>query len=351
MSVYVDKRSGRFFVQFDYLKQTYKFYLPKGSTRTAANRFETNKRSELFFQSHKMAPLPEESFEDFLRDKYLPYVAANSKSFARVDQICLEALPFFRGKALRSIKASDIEAFKIYRQALKLPNGENRKPATLCRELSILSKLFSMAVNDDLCDYNPCSRIEKPSFDNTQVTILPYESEDKFFANFDKWKGQQSKDICTLVLNTGLRQNDVLGLTSFQVDGDVLRLVQGKTTRVVEIPLNDTALEIVQRYNKGGLLFKSSKTGRQLRSIRKAIASACTRAEIDPITIRDLRRTFATRLADKGVDALTIAMLLGHRDLRMVHRYARSNSAMRKAVELLGKSTPFLPAVKLVAVK
>jgi integrase len=37
--------------------------------------------------------------------------------------------------------------------------------------------------------------------------------------------------------------------------------------------------------------------------------------------IYDLRHTFATRLAQAGVDALTIAAILGHASTRVLQRY------------------------------
>jgi integrase len=49
-----------------------------------------------------------------------------------------------------------------------------------------------------------------------------------------------------------------------------------------------------------------------------------------------LRHTFATRLAQSGVDIYTIAKLLGHKDLRMTQRYAHhSTESLRRGVDAL----------------
>lgn len=45
------------------------------------------------------------------------------------------------------------------------------------------------------------------------------------------------------------------------------------------------------------------------------------RAKIELVTIRDLRRTFGTRLCELNVNMTVTARLLGHNDLRSVHRY------------------------------
>lgn len=347
MPIYTDKRSGRLFVQFDFNKQTFKQYLPKGATSADAKKLETQMRHKVFFAANGMLPPESKTFEQFVNETYLPHVKKNTPaSFEKADHICVAALPFFRGRDLRSIKAADIEAFKAYRMSLPTQYGRTRKPATIHRELCILSKIFTLAVKNDYCDYNPCRRVDLPTFDNTQNTVLKIEDQERFLNSFDKWQGKWARDICILVLNTGLRQNDVLSLSKFHVDlnESVIRLVQGKTGRRVEIPLNSTAKTILAERMaiKGSLLFPSPKTGQRAKSIRKALAGACERAEIPHLTIRDLRRTLATRLEEAGVDSVTIARLLGHSDLRMVGRYARSTDAMRNAVnclENIGKPT------------
>jgi site-specific recombinase XerD len=51
-----------------------------------------------------------------------------------------------------------------------------------------------------------------------------------------------------------------------------------------------------------------------------------------------LRHTFATRLAESGVDAFTIAALLGHKTLAMTQWYTHPiDDHKRKAIEALGK--------------
>jgi len=50
----------------------------------------------------------------------------------------------------------------------------------------------------------------------------------------------------------------------------------------------------------------------------------------------DLRHTFATRLAQSGIDIYKIAKLLGHEDIRMTQRYAHHcPESLRSGVEIL----------------
>jgi integrase len=252
--------------------------------------------------------------------------------------ICKSSLPYFGGKNLRQIKAADVEKFKHYRVNLDTQHKTPRKPATVLRELSIISKVFSLAIKNDFLEYNPCSRVEKPKFDNIQNRVLSIKDEAKFFAEFESdW----ARDVCILVLNTGLRQNDALGLSKFNVywNQKMIRLTQGKTQRIVEIPMNDTVYDLLKarRHNGSDLFFPSPKTGQRGLSVKKACLGAAKRAKIGHLTIRDLRRTFGTRLDELNFSDSTIAKLLGHGDHRSVHRYKRGKDILREAVNSLEK--------------
>ncbi|MGI8812107.1 MAG: tyrosine-type recombinase/integrase [Pyrinomonadaceae bacterium] len=308
---------------------------PKALHANPPKRFEIKWKNDLLFDSHGIDRRKDTLYEVFLYKVYLPHIQANhcAANLERAVNICKASLAFLKGKPLRSIRAADIERFKAHRTALPTRHGTRRKPATIVRELAVLSRVFSLAIQNDLCDANPCSRVERPRFDNIQNRILKDADQSAFFAAF---RSDWALDICRMVLNTGLRQNDILGLSKFSVDLDtgMIRLVQGKTKRIVEIPINEDARRIIEKRWKrpGALLFPSPRTGKQANYVRRAITGACRRAKIDRLTIRDLRRTFGTRLHEFGFDDSTVAQLLGHSDMRSIHRYKRGTEIRKEAV-------------------
>lgn len=345
MPCYKDKRTGRLFIQFQLKGVTYKERLPAGTTKTDARKIESKWRSDLLFRSHGITEQSEMLYEDWLIT-FGEYALSNysATTYQKTLYVCAASLPFLKGKPLRAIRQADIERFKTARANLPTIHGKKRKPATVLRELSILSKVFSLAVKNDLCDYNPVSRVEKPKFDNVQNRILSREDEAKLFAHIH---GDWTRDVCLMALYTGLRQNDILRLERCHVDwaNNSIRLIQGKTQRIVEVKMNDIVRSVLKsRWEGDRHFFLSPKTGRVGGSVRHSLHRAADRAGIPRITIRDLRRTCGSRLEDAGFNSATIAKQLGHGDLRSVHRYQRSGEIMQKAADSLVKSAPNLPA-------
>jgi integrase len=341
VSVYECKKTKRLFVQFQFEGKTYKKRLPEGTTRLQAAQLEVKLKNSLYFNRGVQTDKNEELWENFLMDTYLPHIEANQgpEALKRAIAVCKASMQFLKGMTVRSIKSADLERLKTDRMLTLSPHKKLRKPATIHREMSIISGAFTMAIANDLCEYNPCTRVSLPKFDNIQDRILPVEHWERFFKGF---RNKLQREVCITVIFTGLRQNDVLGLRKDQVNWDTgqIVLIQGKVKRTVRIDMNETVRAILaSRMDVPGQLFFPSyrKRGAKMGSIRNGIKYACIRAGIDPITIRDLRRTFGTHLHEMGFDDSTVASLLGHGDLRSVHRYKRGTAIKKSAVDALEK--------------
>lgn len=344
--VYTDRKTKRLYIQFQYKGVTYKERFPAGKSKAEAANDETVWRNALLSGQSKSQGM---AFEQFLLDIYGPHVESHyvDGDYKRAIVMTKAALDVLRGKQMKAIIPADIDKILSTRKLVLKKNGEPRKPATLVREMAFVSKMFSLAVDNRKCDFNPCEAVEKPKFDNVQHTILADDDEDRFFAAFESdW----AKDVCKVILNTGLRQKDVLGLTKFNINwttGDIV-VLQGKVTRQVIIPMNETVQAIIKaRWRNGSnLIFPSPKTGKQGKSIRKATQSAARRAGIQiKIGSQIARRTFGTRLHELGYDDSTVAQLLGHADMRSIHRYKRGTKIKKQAVFEL-ESAKNLPTAK-----
>ncbi len=72
------------------------------------------------------------------------------------------------------------------------------------------------------------------------------------------------------------------------------------------------------------------------RNLRRAFNIALDKTGIQNFHFHDLRHTFATRLAQRGIDIYKISRLLGHQDIRMTQRYSHHcPDSLRDGVQIL----------------
>lgn len=146
---------------------------------------------------------------------------------------------------------------------------------------------------------------------------------------------QRHRDIFDLLLLTGCRSGELLGLTSGMIDraGEVWRvdLVKHKTAKRGKsrtLFFNAEAQLILRRYlsaDPEALLFAVRGD-----TLAKTFRDACKRAGVPEFTPHCLRHTVATRLADElGIESAQ--RLLGHAQAAMTEHYSRG--AERKAIE------------------
>lgn len=235
---------------------------------------------------------------------------------------------------ISEVSIRDAESYRMKRLQ------EGARPATVNRELSIIRHMLSMAVKWGFLESNPLAGLGSlPENNDDAWRYLTREEFDTLLAHLST----NYRDLCIFLVYTGLRLGDALRLTWADVNLDqgvvLIRGVRTKSGRTFGIPLHPKALEVLHRrakvYNGAGpipgdRIFKHSDSEFR-RAFKKALKSAGL-----PTTIRihDLRHTFASWLALKGVPIQQIQALLGHRQLTTTLRYAHLNPAiLREAVE------------------
>jgi hypothetical protein len=77
-------------------------------------------------------------------------------------------------------------------------------------------------------------------------------------------------------------------------------------------------------------VFENPETGKPFTDIKRSFQTACRMVGIENLWWHDLRATFCTRLALARYEALTIMMLMGHKDLKTTMRYIRAVQLQRE---------------------
>jgi integrase len=250
---------------------------------------------------------------------------------------------YFEGKALREISAQSVEKFKNDRMKTPTKKGTARQPATVNRELTLLSSAFSVAVKYDKAESNPCSKVDLFTLDNLRYRYLLPEEEPRLMAELSGPRAHL-KPAVAVALGTGMRMRGQLRIKRHQVDFLRNRAARDtKNGRPRDLPMNDDVREALAELCRdkapNDFVFKSPKTKSCLRETKRGFRTACRLAGIEGLIWKDLRATFGTRFAEAGCDAFTIAELLGHSDVRVTMRYVRTvEDTKRMAVEAINCS-------------
>jgi integrase len=331
-----------FYYDFTIGKKRYRGAIPEARNHAQAKQAAEKIWDDIFNGKYNPSPeppaLPEPLFEEFVTGTYLPLQRTNKKrSYERDVQVAGVLCDFFQGKTLKEIKKSDVERFKRERSESLTKYERKRSPATVNRELAILSAILTLAVDDELIPGNPCRRVKPFRMDNTRNRYLSKDEEKRLLAALEgeEWL----RAVIIMAIHTGMRRGEIFKLKWFDVDfaRGVIHVRNTKTGKDRVVPMSAAVRQMLEQQPKtSGHVFPSPKTGGQLIDIKRRFDLARTVAKISDFRFHDLRHTAATRLADAGVNVIVIAEILGHGDIRTTKRYSHAmDEAMREAVEKL----------------
>jgi integrase len=337
------KDTGKWVCDFYYNGERIIKTLKFARTKKEAEQAEAVIMNDVFKQAYGLEGKPDKRFEDFVIETFLPFSEANKKSFYSDVLICRVLVGKFKGKTLRQITTPLIESFKQEFLSLPTKHGGKRSAATVNYHLSILSKIFSLAVDADLIEVNPCFRVKKLKLNNQRVRVLSSEEEEALFSALGK--NELVKNIVTFALHTGMRRGEIFNLKWFDVDfpRSLIQIKESKSNKKRSIPMNETIRAMLEKIKrKSEFIFPSPKTGERLDNIKRSFTRAVTAAGIEDFRFHDLRHTAATRMADAGADVFTLMKILGHADIRMTSRYTHAtDNALRRAVANLDANSDF----------
>ncbi len=131
----------------------------------------------------------------------------------------------------------------------------------------------------------------------------------------------ERRDYLDAYVYTGVRRSELHSLAASDLDGARLRVRGTKTAGAQRwIPLADPVRLVLERLARASPAQLFPWWGND----RRDLGVACRAVGIAPVSPNDLRRTFASWLANAGVSPLVTARLMGHTSTRMVERvYAR----------------------------
>jgi integrase len=138
-----------------------------------------------------------------------------------------------------------------------------------------------------------------------------------------------------LALYTGARSGEITASRWSHVDWDrkLIRLPDSKTNEPRTIHLSGVALETLRTIpRRGPYIIAGAIDGKPFQNLGRSWIIARKLAGLDDVRLHDLRHSFASLAASRGVDLRMISELLGHRAIATTQRYAHLLPAAVAAV-------------------
>lgn len=269
--------------------------------------------------------------------------------------------------ALGTVKVADLrhaDVEKLHRRiAVTAPYRANRA-------VSVLSKMFALAVKWELRTDNPVKGIERAPEEKRERFLTPAEIA-RLGEVLATHPEKASCRAIRLLLLTGARRGEMLSATWTQFDLEKGAWVKPssatKQKKEHRVPLSAPALSVLAELRADAeagcpYLFpgkrtvdaKGKLTWAPLTEIKRAWASVSKSAGIEGVRVHDLRHSFASILASSGLSLPIIGALLGHTQAATTHRYAHLlDDPLRAATEAAGAfvSSAGKPAAELVPIR
>jgi integrase len=195
------------------------------------------------------------------------------------------------------------------------------KPATVKRTLVPIRNLYEVARTEWGLPIreNPLSRLKLEASDQRRERRLRPGEQDNLLVSARKYRNQLIAPIIALALETAMRRGELLAIKKEHIDFSkrTLLIPEGKNGRARTIPLSILAAELLSAHSpKDGRLFPIAAN-----AFRLAWERVKRRAEIVDLHFHDLRHEAISRLFEKELSVPEVALISGHRDLRMLLRY------------------------------
>lgn len=203
------------------------------------------------------------------------------------------------------------------------------KPATVRRELSLIHHALHKA--DQEWGYhlaaNPVGAISQPKLNNARDRRLGEGELERLRAALASTKNELIEPIILIAIETALRRSEILAIEWKHVDLQqrTLHIPWSKTGAARTIPLTDAAIRILkERMGDGqfGRVFPISPN-----AFRLAWERARRRAGLVDLRFHDLRHEAISRFCELGLSVPEVSVISGHRDPRMLFRYAHIRPA------------------------
>jgi integrase len=193
------------------------------------------------------------------------------------------------------------------------------------RTLAALSKMMSLAIKWGWRSDNPCVHVEK-NLEEKRERFLSADELGRLMTVLAKFENRAAANAFMLLLLTGARSGEVLGAKWEQFDlGIGVWTKKASTTKqrkLHRVPLSPQAVELLRSMERTSDYLFPGRWGSHVVDLKHPWEEIRRRAGLKDFHLHDLRHSYASILASRGLSLSIIGGLLGHSDVKTTARYA-----------------------------
>ena len=206
------------------------------------------------------------------------------------------------------------------------------RAGTVRRELSLLHHILDVAQKEWAVPLavNPVALVRLPALPNGRDRRLQRGDLARLKSALSQTRNPLIGPIMLIAIETGLRRGEIMGLTWDAIDlkARTAHIPQTKTGKPRTIPLTDAALAVLASIPRSSPLLFPMATN----ALKLAWGRLRVRAGLADLRFHDLRHEALSRFCELGLTIPELAVISGHKDPRMLFRYAhlRADDLARK---------------------
>lgn len=261
------------------------------------------------------------------KDQYMKWAKAHKRSWERDERSLRELEPVFGDTKLISINKAKVEKYQHKRLA------DGVQGATVNREVALLRKMLSYAVDCNVIEVNPLSRVRMLPESPGRIPILEPDDERKLLAHGPTW----FRLLVRMAVATGCRQGELLALRWRHLDlaDGVLTVEDSKSGDSRRVPIHPALLADLEarKASPDDYVFQTrDKTPPARSSVANAFRDAAAAIGRTDLRFHDMRHVAGTRLLATGASLPEVAAMLGHKTLAMSKRYSHVSPVRLRAL-------------------
>ena len=251
-----------------------------------------------------------------LADRWFETIRSNLKPASALRRtVCIKQLKQSLGSlVVRNITPRDCDEWVINRATSISASSFNKERDTLKR-------IFQFAMRDGIVLDNPASHIDRRKLGKPRV-IIPTQAQFSLLVHTVKAADSRASDaavLLELLAYSGMRLAEATNLTWGEIDFErgVFAVTGGeggtKNHEARTVPLFPAMRQMLEQV-KAATKPDSSNHIVGIKSAKKALMTACRKAELPHFTHHAMRHYFVSNAIEAGVDFKVIAGWVGHKD-------------------------------------